>query len=272
MNGHDPNRQVLCDIARSAFEVVSRLLSRDQLLARELRSSDTGSRQIYREECLTVEMAATLREQFSDHVEITLFTPHEEKRNGADWYWRFERGDHAIHARVQAKRVQRTDFDQADDLGHIDIDIQQLERLRRATNEAAIKIPGLEAWLATFARSDATPPCGFTDLQRCRHHRHQAACAEHGPSLWIAGLEELMVHLGRSGSAAERPSVRTIVQHSLRLDCLLPYIDGPSADRGPAKKGFTLAPGRGTYQGCVAIIEGDALLRKEFEGALRVTV
>jgi hypothetical protein len=186
MNGENRDRQILCDIARSAFEVVNRLLSRDQVLARELRTPRTGSRQIYREECITVEVAAELRERFTDHVEITLFTPPEETRTGADWYWRFEKPGGAIHARVQAKRVQRTDFGQADNRGHIDIDVPQLERLLRATADAGTTIPGLEAWLATYARFDATPPCGVMDLQTCCHHRHQAACAEHGPSLWIA--------------------------------------------------------------------------------------
>lgn len=122
MNGECYNRKVLCNIARWAFSVVNRLLERDQLLARELRSATTGSHQIYREECITVEMATELRERFPEHVEITLFTPPEEIRTGADWYWRFEKARGAIHARVQAKRVQRTAFGQADDRGHVDID------------------------------------------------------------------------------------------------------------------------------------------------------
>jgi hypothetical protein len=84
MNGEDQGRRVLCHIARTAFGVVDRLLSRDQLLARDLRSSTTGSRQIYREECITVEMVTELLDRFPDHVEITLFTPPEEKRTGAD--------------------------------------------------------------------------------------------------------------------------------------------------------------------------------------------
>lgn len=58
MSGEYRNHGVLFDMARSAFEVVSRLLARDQLLARELRSVATGSRQIYREECITADMAA----------------------------------------------------------------------------------------------------------------------------------------------------------------------------------------------------------------------
>lgn len=269
MNGENPDRQILCDIARSAFGVVDRLLSRDQLLASGLRSSTTSSRQIYREECITIEMAAELRERFPDHVEITLFTPPEETRTGADWYWRFEKSGRAIHARVQAKRVQRTAFGQADNLGHIDIDRPQLERLLQATTEAAIRIPGLEAWLATYARFDATPPCGISDLQKCCHHRHQSACAEFGPSLWIARAQEIRDNLG---DGASRGSVETIVQHSLRLDCILPCIDGRNADPGPAGKGFTIQSGLKSHQDCVSIIEGDALLRKEFEGALRIMV
>ena len=52
--------EMLCDIARSAFEVANRLLSCGQRYAQALRSSETGSRQIYREESLTVEMATVL--------------------------------------------------------------------------------------------------------------------------------------------------------------------------------------------------------------------
>lgn len=265
MNGEDQDRKVLCDIARGAFEVVSRLLVRDQALARELRSSVTGSRQIYREECITVEMAVTLREQFSDHVEITLFTPPEETRNGSDWYWRFEKGDRAIHARVQTKRVQRTEFGQLDNHGHVDIDGLQLNRLLRATAEAT-SLPGLQSWLATYARFDATPPCGSSDLQVCHRHRHQAACAQHGPSLWIAQAREIL------DANVSRPRVHEIIQRSLRLDCVLPCIDGRNADPGPASKGFAIQNDLRSYQDCVATIEGDARLRKEFEGALRIAV
>lgn len=84
---NDDDQGTLCGIARCAFKVINRLLSRDQLLARDLRSDQTGSRQIYREECITVEMATELRVQFPGHVEIELFTPPEEARTGADWYW-----------------------------------------------------------------------------------------------------------------------------------------------------------------------------------------
>lgn len=270
MNGEDQyHRKILCDIARSAFRVVDRLLSRDQLLAHELRSSETGSRQIYREECITVEIATELRERFPDQVEITLFTPPEETHTGADWYWRFEKAGGAIHARVQAKRVQRTEFGQADSGGHVDIDMPQLERLIQATTEAAIQIPGLEAWLATYARFDATPPCGSNNLQTCLSHSHQAACAEHEPSLWIAYAQEIR---DDPGGGARRRSVKAIIEHSLRLDCILPCIDGRSADPGPAGKGFVIQSGLKTYQDCVAIIEGDTLLRKEFKGALRIMV
>jgi len=136
--GEVANRKNLCDIARTAFEVVNRLLSRDQLLAPALRSETTTSRQVYREECITVEMATTLRERFPQHVEITLFTAPEEARTGADWYWRFERGDQAIHARVQAKRVRRSEFGQDDSDGVVEIarswTISFVDRKRRPLN------------------------------------------------------------------------------------------------------------------------------------------
>jgi hypothetical protein len=266
MNGEGQDRRVLCDIARTAFEVVGRLLSRDQLLARELRSDTTGSRQIYREECITVEMAAELRERYRDHVEITLFTPPEETRTGADWYWRFEKSGGAVHARVQAKRVQRTGFGEADDLGHVDLDMQQLDQLVRATSDVQEKFPGLQAWLATFARFGARPPCGLWNLQECHSHQHSAACLDHGPSLWIAQAGEF------GGGNGRHMPVREIIRKSLRLDCILPCIDGPHADSGPASKGFTIQSGLSSYQDCVSTIEADAQLRKEFEGALRIAV
>lgn len=267
MNGDENNRKVLCDIARCAFEVVNGLLLRDQLLAPDLRSATTGSRQIYREECITVEMAATLRERFPEHVEIVLFTPPEEQKTGADWYWRFERGDRAIHAFVQAKRVRRSAFDQPDGLGHVDIDLEQLTRLRQATNPATSQLPGLQAWLATYARfRDATPPCGEQDLQRCRLHQHQEACTNHEPSLWIAMAAEIVA------LKVPRPSVRQIIQNSLRLDCMLPCIDGPAADDGPARKGFALRDDLSPFQECIATIGSDPLLRAKFEGALRIAV
>jgi hypothetical protein len=266
MNGEGFNRKVLCDIARCAFEVVNRLLSRDRLLAQELRSPVTGSHQIYREECITVEMAATLRERFPENVDITLFTPPEERRTGADWYWRFEREDRAIHAGVQAKRVQRTEFDQADDRGRIDIDIPQLNQLIETTSILTNELPGLQAWLATYAQFLATPPCFEIDLRNCDHHRHPEMCASHEPSLWIARAQEIR-EFGR-----QRASVREIIEHSVRLDCMLPCSDGPAAEYGPAVKGFVLQEGLPTYQECVAIIANDARLRTEFEGALRIAV
>jgi hypothetical protein len=266
MNGEDVDRQILCDIARSAFAVVDRLLSRDQLLARELRSPTTGSRQIYREECITVEMAAELRERFPGHVEITLFTHPEETRTGADWYWRFEKAGGAIHARVQAKRVQRTEFGQADDSGHVDLDMPQLAQLVEATRNMPEEFTDLQAWLATYVRFEATPPCGQRNLQQCGHHRHTSSCANHGPSLWIAQARDFMDVNGR------HLPVRRIVQNSLRLDCILPCIHERNADPGPASKGFTIQSGLRSYQDCVSTIEADAQLRTEFEGALRIAV
>lgn len=276
MNGEVTQRRVLCDIARSAFDVVNRLLSRDQLLARPLRTSVTRSRQIYREECITVEVAAKLREQFSNHVEIVLFTPPEETRTGADWYWRFERAGGAIHARVQAKRVQRTEFNQNDTLGHIDLDRPQLTQLLDATSQASNEIPELQAWLATYVRFDATPPCGQNALESCIRHSHPE-CRWRMPSVWIANASDFE-------SSAPRVPVRSVIENSLRLDCLLPCIDrsedgegsgtgaGPGADPGPAAKGFALRTDLRTYEDCIAAIENSDVLRSGIEGALRIWI
>jgi len=267
MDEEEANRQILCDIARAAFEVVNRLLARDQLLARQLRSAETTSRQVYREECITVEMAATLRERFPSNVEITLFTPPEETRTGADWYWRFERGDRSIHARVQAKRVQRTEFGQEDRNGHIDLDLPQLNTLINATNEAQDTLPQLQAWLATFTRFDATPPCGKQRLFRdCSHHVHERECATQNPSFWIAQADDIrnLVSIRRS------VTVRSIVEKSVRLDCILPCINGQTEGDGLNVKGFMLYDGLLEYKECVARIQSDPNLLAKFAGAMRI--
>jgi hypothetical protein len=268
MNGEVAGRRVLCSIARSAFEVISRLLDLDQRLARDLRSEETSSRQVYREEHITTCMAATLLEKFPENVSITLFTPPEETKNGADWYWRFERrGRGAIHARVQAKRVQRTEFNQPDPQGIVDIDQQQLDRLIRSTREATSEMPGLEAWLATFARFDATPPCGCRrkDLSDCSHHRHDPDCVERVPSLWIAKAGDVL-RLGKV-------PVARVVEHSIRLDCLLPCIDrgiptGPADKNGPRQKNFTLVANPPPYEECVAYFRQDPSIA----GAMQIAV
>jgi len=128
-----PNNQtILCQIANCAFAVVSNLLNRDQLLAKELRSAETVSRQIFREECITLEMASTLKEKFPAYIHLTVFTPAEEARNGADWYWRIQKGAGAIYARVQAKRVQRPEFGQSDSNGSVELETGQLRTLLAA--------------------------------------------------------------------------------------------------------------------------------------------
>jgi hypothetical protein len=95
-------------------------LERDQRLSQSLRGAATRSRQAVREESITQEMALTLRERFPENVELTLFTAGEERQNGADRYWRIQSADRAIHARVQAKRIQRSEFNQPDSEGTIE--------------------------------------------------------------------------------------------------------------------------------------------------------
>ena len=270
MNG-EADRQVLCGIAHDGFEVVSRLLSRDQLLAEDLRSPETGSRQIYREECITVELAATLRNRFRERVSITLFTSPEERRTGADWYWRFQRAEDAIHARVQAKRVHRTEFGQPDARGTIDIKTSQLEQLLEAAASAERKLPHLESWLATFARFSAVPPCGEDNLNNCSRHQHPDNCAGHEPSLWTAHASDILrIAKDRSTNDNVKLHVEDVVGESLRLDCLLPCIDATTGGTGPEMKGFTLQGGLPSYKDCVDVIEDDASLRSQFEGAMCV--
>lgn len=86
------------------------------------------------------------------------------------------------------------------------------------------------------------------------------------PSLWIAQADEIL-NLKRN-----RLSVREIVEHSVRLDCILPCIDKPNMTDGPAVKGFALGDGLLSYQDCLDVILGNDVLRNQFEGAMRIAV
>ena len=167
---------------------------------------------------------------------------------------------------MQAKRVQRTAFDASDTDGYVDIDSKQLRQLSQAARVAAEQIPGLEAWLATYARVDATPPCHEMELQRCELHHHDSSCTNERPSLWIGNSEEI------ANANLKRVPVREIIEHSVRLDCILPCIEAAElrTQDGPARKGFILQGGLLTFQQCVAIIQGDADLSSGFVGALRI--
>jgi hypothetical protein len=262
------SQSVLCQIANCAFEVVGNLLNRDQLLAEKLRSPETVSRQIYREECITLEMASTLKERFPEQIDLTIFTPAEEARNGADWYWRVQKGNFAIHARVQAKRVQRSAFGQLDSDGAVDFDASQLRRLLDATNSARSSVPDLQAWIATFARYDATPPCGG-EPSECRKHGCNQNCEGMNrlPSIWIAQAQDFT-----NGKFLDQSMVvRQVVESSLRLDCILPCIDPRNSD-GPARKGFVLTPGLPSFDDCIAAIDRNSALNGTFEGAIQIKV
>jgi hypothetical protein len=260
------SQHILCQIANCAFEVVSKLLHRDQLLAEALRSSATTSRQIFREECITLDMVSTLKERFPDRIEITVFTAPEETRNGADWYWRIQKANGAIHARVQAKRIQRSAFGHQDSEGTIQIDAGQLQRLIAAAELDRNHLPSLQTWIATYARYDATPPCN-RDPSDCRNHACGDSCAglRRIPSIWIAQAKEFV----DSGRQHQRRAIRDIVESSLRLDCILPCIDRPEAI-GPDAKGFVLNTNLPPYEACVATIQSDPALSSTFAGALQI--
>jgi hypothetical protein len=262
------DQSVLCQIANCAFGVVSGLLERDQRLAEELRSSAANSFQIVREEQITLDMVSLLRERFPSHVEVTLFTGPEESRNGADWYWRIQKSTGAIHARVQAKRIQRSSFGQMDSGAKVDLDIAQLNRLVAVTESDRENFPSLQSWLATYARFSAEPPCR-QEPSNCKWHGCDGECAGQGsPSIWIAHATDIVARINPLAEV-QTISVKDIVQKSLRLDCVLPCIGRPNDD-GPAAKGFQLNIGLPTYETCVERIRADPLLQSTFQGAMQV--
>lgn len=257
------SQEVLCAIARTAFETVSTLLRRDQKVARELRTNATGSRQIYREESITEHMLSELVLTFPDRIKIELFTVHEETPTGADWYWRFEKGGGAIHAYVQAKRVRRTKFEQPDALGHIVLDRAQLRQLVSALTLEADRLAGLNAWLATYARCDAAPPCASENLEQCKRHRHTGGCPRREPSVWIANASEIL----SAFPSQQRIGIQEVVRHSVRLDCILPCSDHRQSKSGPGAKGFVLQEGLPSFEACV-----DAIRNSNMASGLRGAV
>jgi hypothetical protein len=66
-----------------------------------------------------------------------------------------------------------------------------------------------------------------------------------------------------------RLPVQEVVQHSLRLDCVLPCIDDVG-NSGPAEKGFVLQSSFPSFEETVSIIESDPGLSSEIEGALLI--
>jgi hypothetical protein len=268
------DQTVLCRIANSAFEVVSNLLNRDQLLAETLRSSKTRSHQIFREECITLEMASTLRERFPENVDLTLFTTDEERLNGADWYWRVQKGDLATHALVQAKRVHRSAFGQNDDDGTVELDTGQLGRLVQAANSDPFSLRKLQAWIATFARyKNATPPCGLRPCC-CPTHGCNRNCEKetNTPSVWIAQASGF----ANCKSQSQSMKISELVENSVRLDCILPCTkdqdaNSPSGSQGsvgPGTKDFKLAVGLPSFDDCIVAIERLGT----FAGALQIKV
>ncbi len=239
MNGDAADRKVLCDIAHCAFDVINRILERDQKLANLLRSEQNSSHQFFREECITADMAATLIEKFPQKVEITLFTSGEEKKTGADWYWRIEKGNRAIHAYVQAKRVQRTQDDQEDKDGKIDINLKQLWDLINAPKNEELGIQGLQTWLATFARYEKNPPCKEelpykkNDLNSCENHKHLQNCESSPPSLWIAEAKLLYCSLQDPKFGMIYSSFQEILRKTISASLLESQLESIIENLGP---------------------------------------
>jgi hypothetical protein len=265
MDDDADNQRVLCRIANSAFAEVGRLLGADQRNAQSLRTTTANSRQVVREETITESLALRLVEEFPAHVQMKLFTPKEEARNGADWYWRIQKEFGTVHAHVQAKRVRRASFREPDEAGGVHIDQAQMQRLVACVKSEQGALPGLQAWLATFARVDALPPCEC-DPWRCLQHNCRGDCSGKRtiPSVWIAQAAKI------SNVDGVVP-VREIMQNSVRLDCILPCIP-QSGNEGPASKGFRLTPTLPSFSECVAAIENDPAIMQQFQGALFFSV
>jgi len=56
------------------------------------------------------------------------------------------------------------------------------------------------------------------------------------------------------------------------LDCILPCIGNPGSSEGPAAKGFTLGKPKLSFTECIGLIQKDKVLRKSFEGAIRIAL
>lgn len=263
-------QKLLCRIANAACDAVSELLDRDQRQAQALRSAGSTSRQLFREETITETMVAAVQGRFSDHLEIDLFTPAEEAKNGADWYWQIRTPEGSIHARVQAKRIRRRSFGQPDDEAQVELDRNQLQRLIDQTASDRTRLPGLEAWTAIYARLDASPPCGNMPSQ-CSLHGCEETCAGWGtPSIWIADAQGIQSGLNPNRSSF---SMSEMVPHAIRLDCFLPCLQGQSRVlEGPAVKGFGLQEGIPTFRTCVAAISSSDRMRRYYKGALLIKV
>lgn len=234
-----------------------------------LRTGIGSSRQFVREETITESLAIRLQSKFSKHVEMQLFTPAEEVKVGADWYWHFRIGDRAIHALVQAKRVRRSEFGQSDEEGLINVDLSQLQTLVAHADLKRRSIPRLQTWLASYARLNATPPCGKLPSQ-CRNHGCVSCSSEVTPSIWIEQAGNLL----RDSRAAGVMGIRVgeIISDSVRLDCVLPCMHDSASSvgssPGPEAKGLFLSPDVPPFRKCLNSIRRDEELTAELQGAL----
>jgi hypothetical protein len=270
---NDANNQViLCKIANRAMDIANKKLELDQLYAEDFRGSASNSNQFVREEWITGEIALELRLNFASYVKTELFTAQTEAKNGADWYWCIQVGDLSIHAHVQAKRIQRSYFGQPDKDGIVELDTEQIEKLLDSAEVKKKVIPGLQTWIATYARFNATPPCRKNPAS-CDIHGCGLACegVMRQPSIWIAKAADFAKY-GRP-----RKTMRTaeIIQNSIRLDCFLPCIESStiaSGPVGPMVKNFALTPNLMSYESSIEAIRGDSALSDEFKGALQIKI
>jgi len=267
--GQDQERQaVLCQIANAAMAVASDLLEEDQSFAPSLRGPGTQSLQIYREEFITAKIAVAMKKQFSAHVDFQLFTTAEESKNGADWYWRIQVGDFAMHARVQAKRIARRSVSKPDEAGFVEIESNQIVKLIDSSREAWAELPHLQSWIATYARVNATPPC-HKNPAKCRQHGCGGLCAQSKnlPSIWVAQASAF----ARGNPIRRQIPIQDIIHDSIRLDCMLPCVQQQGGS-GPNSKGFALLAELRSFNDAVSVILGNDAMARDIAGALDIRI
>ena len=264
------DQTLLCGIARTAMEIVSDLLRRDQDHAGSVRSASTSSTQLFREETITEQLVSRLVEEYPDHVKLTLFTPPEEAAIGADWYWQIRRGPFALHALVQAKRVRRTTLGGDDQAGVVEIDRDQLFNLRNNRLVFSRKMPGLQSWLVTYARFGAVPPCGAVPCE-CAHHGCSACPRDLIPSIWAQPVDDIVQKLKFETNSVP---VRDIVEESVRLDCVVPCVQPlllGGQKFGPAIKGIVMSGDVPDFRRMVTTIRRDQELASQLAGAFLIS-
>lgn len=258
-------KRLLCNIAHTGYESINVDLTVEMDYARLLHTKESTSHQLYREDHMTITLGAALVRNYQQHVQMQLFTPQEEKANGADWYWRFDVGDIPIHARVQAKRIRRFAYNTPDQDCDIFFDLDQLKTLIEVTSADSQLLRGLQSWVAVYGRFEADPPCGVSNLNKCKAHRHRGNCSNSTPSLWIASATEVRKR------GIRKMAMRDFISLAVRLDCLLPCMLDSMSRVALEEKGLEFNADISSFNRCESILRTNPYVRENLAGMLRIS-